>query len=68
MKTEVRSLETQVKDLRVEVEAYRSGPSREYPPEPLSAQFSEESLPELEYQNPKKKPTKGSYQKDRSFS
>ena len=48
LKTEVNSLETQVLDLRYEVEIYRVEPSLEYRQEPPSPQFSEDSLSKLE--------------------
>lgn len=53
LNAEVNSLETQVQDLRHEVEIYRVEPSLEYRQEPSSPQFSEESLPKLERGRPK---------------
>jgi hypothetical protein len=48
LKSEVNLLETQVRDLRHEVEADRLEPSVENNPQPTSPQFSEDSLPGME--------------------
>jgi hypothetical protein len=65
LKAEVSSLETQVQDLRHEVEIYRVEPSLEYHQEPASPQFSEDSLPELERVRPR--PVKSHRPQNRSF-